>query len=173
MTARPVAALSVPRPSAPPSSPAPSAPRFAAAGLDRGARPSVGHRCQRCRSLPQAVGRGCDQTGHCPSGLIQAFTHQSISNLSVRTASKFEPVSVLAIPNRDNLTFGRRTGRPHHDPAYGGQGSGGQDHSTLAAFRAMWRLGSPAWIHQDLIRILPDENAMAYTIRRPSSPRPR
>jgi hypothetical protein len=34
--------------------------------------------------------------------------------------SRFEPVSVPAIPNQDNLTFGRRTRQPHHNPAYGG-----------------------------------------------------
>ena len=33
---------------------------------------------------------------------------------------RFEPVSVPAIPNQDNLTFGRRTRQPHHNPAYGG-----------------------------------------------------
>jgi hypothetical protein len=43
--------------------------------------------------------------------------------------SRFEPVSVPAIPNQDNLTFGRRTRQPHHNPAYGGSGSGGRDHS--------------------------------------------
>jgi len=29
------------------------------------------------------------------------------------------------------ITFGRRTGRPHHDPAYGGWDSGGRDHSWM------------------------------------------
>ncbi|MDF2766935.1 MAG: hypothetical protein K0S81_3931, partial [Rhodospirillales bacterium] len=28
--------------------------------------------------------------------------------------------------NKNNLTFGRRTWQPHHKPAYGGQGSGGE-----------------------------------------------
>jgi transposase len=40
------ASFSVPRPGAPPSSPAPPAPRYAAAGLDRGARPRVPHWCR-------------------------------------------------------------------------------------------------------------------------------
>ena len=39
----PTASLSVPRPDALPSSPAPSAPRYAAAGLDRSARPRDPH----------------------------------------------------------------------------------------------------------------------------------
>ena len=60
---------------APPSSPAPAAPRSAAAGLDRDARPRVAHRCPRRQNLPHGAARGCDQVGHCPSGLIQAFTH--------------------------------------------------------------------------------------------------
>jgi hypothetical protein len=40
--------------------------------------------------------------------------------------SRVEPLSVLAVPNQDNLTFGRCTWQPHHNPAYGGQGSGGE-----------------------------------------------
>src|SRR5215218_6024601 len=40
------ASFSVPQPGAPPSSPAPPAPRYAAAGLDRSARPRVRHRCR-------------------------------------------------------------------------------------------------------------------------------
>ncbi len=67
---------------APPSSPAPAAPRSAAAGLDRGARPRAGHRCHRRQNLPHAAGRGCDQVGHCPSGLIQAFTCAPVAALA-------------------------------------------------------------------------------------------
>jgi hypothetical protein len=37
-----------------------------------------------------------------------------------------EPVSVLAVPNQNNLTFGQRTRQLHHNPASGGQGSGGE-----------------------------------------------
>ena len=40
------ASFSVPQPGAPPSSPAPPAPRYAAAGLDRSARPRVRHWCR-------------------------------------------------------------------------------------------------------------------------------
>ena len=72
---------------APPSSPAPAAPRSAAAGLDRGARPRAGHRCHRRQNLPHAAARGCDQVGHCPSGLIQAFTgdgHRVLLSCSAR-----------------------------------------------------------------------------------------
>ena len=37
-----------------------------------------------------------------------------------------EPVSVPALPNQNNLTFSRRIWQPHHNPAYSGQGSGGE-----------------------------------------------
>jgi len=30
------------------------------------------------------------------------------------------------MPNQNNLTFGRRAWQPHHNPACGGQGSGGE-----------------------------------------------
>src|SRR3954451_13811890 len=44
---------------------------------------------------------------------------------------QIEPVSVLAVPNQNNLTFGQRTWQLHHNPASGGQGSGGRDHSYV------------------------------------------
>jgi len=106
MKARPVATSIVPRPSVPPSSPAPSAPRSAAAGLDRGARPSVGHRCQRCRNLPHSTGRGCDQTGHCPSGLIQAFTPSSARG--AHRASRSRPSSPSRAATGRSRTPSRR-----------------------------------------------------------------
>src|SRR3954454_22317222 len=51
---------------------------------------------------------------------VQSAPHGMISSGSVQTASRFEPVCVLALPSQDKLTFGRRTRQPHHDPAYGG-----------------------------------------------------
>jgi hypothetical protein len=35
-------------------------------------------------------------------------------------ASSFEPIPILALTSQYNLTFGRRTRRPDHDPACGG-----------------------------------------------------
>ena len=32
------------------------------------------------------------------------------------------PADIIGIRNQNNLTFGRRTRQPHHNPAYGGQG---------------------------------------------------
>src|SRR4051812_25191800 len=61
---------------------------------------------------------------------VRVLTHRVIFG-GVQTASRFEPVSVLAIPNQNNLTFGRRTWQPHHNPASGGQGSGGRNHSYV------------------------------------------
>ena len=43
-----------------------------------------------------------------------------------QAVSRVEPISVLAVPNQNNLTFGRRSGQLHHHPAYGGRGSGGE-----------------------------------------------
>ena len=41
-----------------------------------------------------------------------------------------EPASVIwSFPHQIKLTFGRRVMRPHHNPACGGQGSRGRDHS--------------------------------------------
>ena len=51
---------------------------------------------------------------------VRSSSYPTISGFSVQTASRFEPGSVLAVPNQNNLTFGRRTRQPHHDPAYGG-----------------------------------------------------
>src|SRR5215204_5099844 len=50
----------------------------------------------------------------------KSSAHWKISGFSAQTVSRVEPVSVLAVPNQNNLTFGRRTWQPHHDPAYGG-----------------------------------------------------
>ena len=41
------------------------------------------------------------------------------------------------------------------------------------ALEATQQIGSPTWIRQDLIRVLPNANAAAGALRRPSSPRPR
>src|SRR4051794_35333463 len=46
------------------------------------------------------------------------------------------------MPNQNNLTFGRRIWQPHHNPAYGGQGSGGG--STLLK-RPFWAPGFFVW----------------------------
>ncbi len=51
---------------------------------------------------------------------VRSGSHGMISDGSVRTVSRFEPVCVLAIPSQYKLTFGRRTRQPHHHPAYGG-----------------------------------------------------
>ena len=45
-------------------------------------------------------------------------------------------------------------------PLTAGRGSGGRDHSCEAALEAMLAFGSPIWIRQDLIRVLPNEDAM-------------
>ena len=50
----------------------------------------------------------------------KSSAHWKISGFSVQTVSRVAPVSVLAVPNQNNLTFGRRTWQPHHDPACGG-----------------------------------------------------
>src|SRR3712207_4351605 len=76
--ARRTASFSVPRPDAPPSSPAPPAPRYAAAGLDRNARPRGRHRCHRRGTAPIAAIRSSDQIRHCPTNRVLAFTAASI-----------------------------------------------------------------------------------------------
>ena len=63
-----------------------------------------------------------------PSGAVD-HTFRLLGHPLGDAVSRFEPVSVPAIPNQNNLTFGRRTRQPHHNPAYGGSGSGGRDHS--------------------------------------------
>ena len=47
------------------------------------------------------------------------------------------------------LTYGRRGWRLHHDPAFGGWGSGGRDHSFPRLLRPSDTFGSAAWIRQD------------------------
>src|SRR3954451_9289375 len=42
-----------------------------------------------------------------------------------------------------------------------------------SGFKAMPEVGSPTWIRQNLIRVLPNANAAVAALRRPSSPRPR
>src|SRR4051812_11719862 len=42
-----------------------------------------------------------------------------------------------------------------------------------AAFKAMPEVGSPTWIRQDLITVLPNRNATVAALRWPSSPHPR
>jgi hypothetical protein len=78
-----------------------------------------------------SLGQGCDHrlTWGVSRSRVRSSAHHTISGLGVRTASRVEPVSVLAAPNQNKLTSGRRTRQPHHDPACGGQGSGGRDHS--------------------------------------------
>ena len=76
-----------------------------------------------------------------------------------------EPVSVLAVPNQNNLTYGRRTRQPNHDPASGGQGLRRARPFLCPAFQAMSAIGSPAWIRQNLIRVLPNENVTASVVR--------
>jgi hypothetical protein len=66
---------------------------------------------------------------------VRSSAHAGASGLGVQTASRFEPIVVLAIPNQNNLTSGRRAQQPHHDPACGGQGSGGRDHSCCRHLR--------------------------------------
>jgi hypothetical protein len=63
------------------------------------------------------------------NGLIIVRSHNL--RLQCPNGVQVEPVSVLAVPNQNNLTFGRRTRQPHHDPASGGRGSGGRDHSYV------------------------------------------
>ena len=46
------------------------------------------------------------------------------------------------LPDPIQLTYGRRSGRQHQDPACGGRGSGGRGHSCLRLLWAMLRVGS-------------------------------
>lgn len=78
----PTASFSVPRPGAPPSSPAPLAPRYAAAGLDRSARPRDPHWCRRRGSVRVAHDSSSDLIGHCLTNLILTFTVQTDGSLA-------------------------------------------------------------------------------------------
>jgi hypothetical protein len=51
---------------------------------------------------------------------VRSLAHRDISCSGIQVTSKVEPLSVLAFPNQDNLTFGRHRQQPHHNPAYGG-----------------------------------------------------
>jgi len=66
---------------------------------------------------------------------VRSSAHAGASGLGVQTASRFEPIFVPVIPNQNNLTSGRRARQPHHNPACGGQGSGGRDHSCCRHLR--------------------------------------
>jgi hypothetical protein len=57
--------------------------------------------------------------------------HRVISAGVQRRPDLSPSVSVLVVPNQNNLTSGRRTWQPHHNPAFGGQGSGGRNHSYV------------------------------------------
>jgi hypothetical protein len=78
----------------------------------RGQSPQPRSGAPKAPGLTAPLGRSDDACRHRPF----RFLGQSLS----KAASRFEPVSVPAIPDQDNLTFGRRTRQPHHNPAYGG-----------------------------------------------------
>jgi hypothetical protein len=92
--------------------------------------------------------------------------------LGVQTASRFEPIFVLVVPNQNNLTSGRRAAAAPRSRLRRA-GLRRARPFLLPALEAMQSIGSPAWIRQDLIRALPNEDAMVRVVRRPSSPRPR
>ena len=58
------------------------------------------------------------------------WIQRRICETAVVPHPRSEPASVIwSFPHQIKLTFGRRVMRPHHNPACGGQGSRGRDHS--------------------------------------------
>ena len=90
----------------------------------------------------------------------KSSAHWKISGFSVQTVSRVEPVSVLAVRTRTTSHSAGAHGSRTTIPLTAGRGSGGRDHSYEAALEAMLAFGSPTWIRQDLIRVLPNEDAM-------------
>src|SRR3954454_12826370 len=86
---------------------------------------------------------------------VKSTIFRSWHNLRLqrRDGIQARALCVLACPNQNQLTFGRCTQQPYHDPAYAGWAQGVKP-ILEAAFEAIHTSGSLTWIRQDLIRTL-------------------